>query len=146
MVVIAQDATPVYLDASTGKILVRASLLKELRLRRVAKKLVEQGRSSTLVQLTGISKPSDAEGSSRREKNRLTFIMRQSLHNLLDPAELLFEGRIRDGVLLCHATRHARLEDMSFAEPSYWLRTHSVEMDGKLQQRKDGEKVWGSVF
>jgi hypothetical protein len=68
LVVIAQDATPVYLDASTGKILVRASLLKELRLRRVAKKLVEQGRSSTLVQLTGISKPSDAEGSGSKKE------------------------------------------------------------------------------
>ena len=51
------------------------------------------------------------------------------------------EGRIRDAVLLTHAARHARLEDMSFAEPTYWLRNHSYEADGKPVQRKAGDKV-----
>jgi hypothetical protein len=41
--------------------------------------------------------------------------MRQSMHDL--DVEVL-EERIRDAVLLTHAARPARLQDMSFAEPS----------------------------
>ena len=48
-------------------------------------------------------------------KNRLILIMRQSMHDL--DVEVL-EERIRDAVLLTHAARPARLQDMSFAEPS----------------------------
>ena len=30
---------------------------------------------------------------------------------------------------------------MSFAEPSYWLRSHSFEVDGVREERKAGDKV-----
>ena len=67
--------------------------------------------------------------------------MRQSLHHYFDPDVELPEGRIRTAVLLVHGAKHARMEDMSFAEPSYWLRTHSFEVDGIVVNRKDGDKV-----
>ena len=74
-------------------------------------------------------------------KNRLTLFMRQSLHHYFDPDVELPEGRVRTAVLLVHGARHARLEDMSFAEPSYWLRTHRFEVDGHTVERKAGDKV-----
>ncbi len=67
--------------------------------------------------------------------------MRQSLHGVFDPDVKVPEGRIRDAVLLTHAARHARLEDMSFAEPSYGLRDHTYEADCKLEKREAGAKV-----
>ena len=91
LVVTAHDAVPVYLDASTGKV--------------------------------------------------ITLIMRQSLHGVLDPDVYVPEGRIRDAVLLVPAAKPARLEDMSFAEPSYWLRDHSIDIDGHVIVRKAGDKV-----
>ena len=54
LVVVAQDATPVYLDASTGKILIKAETLDELRHRRLAKKAVQSGRAECVVELTGV--------------------------------------------------------------------------------------------
>eukprot|EP00969_Alexandrium_andersonii_P308350 13629330-Alexandrium_andersonii.AAC.1 len=44
-------------------------------------------------------------------------------------------------VLLVPATQPARLEDMSPAEPSRWLRTHSVWRKGKHSTRQKGDKV-----
>ena len=136
LVVVAQDATPVYL---AGKNLVRADTLEALRRRRLAKRIAQRDMAAAVVEPTGVAKPNDGEGSSRREKNRLTYFMRQSLHGLLDPDLPIPVGRIRDGVLLTHAAKHARLEDMSFAKPSYWLRSHSFEIDGKVEHRTAGD-------
>ena len=141
LVVTAHDAVPVYLDASTGKVVVRAEVLDEMRHRNLATKLAKDNSESALVMLTGAPKLQEAEGSSRRQKNRLTLIMRQSLHGVLDPDVYVPEGRIRDAVLLVPAAKPARLEDMSFAEPSYWLRDHSIDIDGHVIVRKAGDKV-----
>jgi len=54
--------------------------------------------------------------------------MRQSMHDL--DFEVL-EERIRDAVLLTHAARPARLQDMSFAEPGYRLRDHTLQPSGE---------------
>ena len=43
--------------------------------RRLAKRLAEKAGEAPVVQLTGVSKPNDAEGASRREKNRLQLII-----------------------------------------------------------------------
>lgn len=134
LTIVAQDATPVYLDRW-------AHVLDETKHRRLAKNLVEAGKAEHVVQLTGLSRPNDAQGSSRLQKNRLTFFMRQSLHGVFDPDVVTPEGRIRDGVLLVQATQHARLEDMSYSEPSYWLREHHYKIDGKPVSRKAGDKV-----
>ena len=67
--------------------------------------------------------------------------MRQSLHGVFDPDVKVPEGRIRDAVLLTPAAKHAHLEDMSFAEPSYGLRDHTYEADCKLEKREAGAKV-----
>ena len=72
--------------------------------------------------------------------------MRQSLHHYFDPDVELPEGRIRAAVLSVHGRKHTRLEDMSFVEPSYWLRTHSFEVDGIVVTRKAGDKVGALGF
>jgi len=64
--------------------------------------------------------------------------MRQSMHDL--DVEVL-EERIRDAVLLTHAARPARLQDMSFAEPSYRLRDHSLQPSGEKVIRSACSRV-----
>ena len=115
--VVTQDAVPVYLDLSTGRVLVRVEALDETRKRRLAKRLSKEGKTEAFVELTGVEKPSDAEGASRREKNRLTLFMRQAVLGLWDVSKEVPEGHILDAVLLVHAAKHGRLEDMSFSEP-----------------------------
>jgi hypothetical protein len=107
LVIVGQDATPVYLDLSTGKMLVRGEVLDACNLRRAAKKARDKNRNISIVTLTGSTAPSDAQGSSRREKNRLTLILRQSLHGVFDPDVKVPEGRIRDAVLF-NPCREAR--------------------------------------
>jgi len=85
---------------------------------RAAQKQRADDSAIAVVDLAGVTKGSDAQGSSRREKNRLTLILRQSLHGVFDPTVEVPEGRIRDEVLSTHSAKHARLEDMSYAEPS----------------------------
>ena len=38
------------------------------------------------------------------------------------------------------------MEDMSFAEPSYWLRTQRFEVDGHTVERNAGDKVGALGF
>ena len=63
LVVVAQDAVPVYLDLSTGKILVTADMLDTLNHRRVAKKLAGLDNKAAVVELTGLEVLTDAQGS-----------------------------------------------------------------------------------
>ena len=132
---------PVYLDLSVGRVLIRASALDESRRRKLAKRIKADDMAPAHVEVTGVEKPSDAEGASRREKNRLTFFMRQALVGYWDEARETPEGEILDGVLLVHATRHARLEDMSFSEPSVWLRDHACSEGGVTYQHKADDPV-----
>ena len=48
LVVEAHDATPVYLDMSTGKVLVRAEVLDQMRHRRLAKKMAAEGNEQAV--------------------------------------------------------------------------------------------------
>ena len=138
--VVAQDAVPVYLDMSTGKVLVPSEVLDEVNRRRLQKRLIQEGKVDPL-ELTGVQSVSESVGSSRREKNRLTFFMRQKLSGLWDQNKERPEGKILDGILLTHGAKHARLEDMSFEEPSVWLRECSYELDGVVVPRKAGDRV-----
>ncbi len=139
--VIAQDATPVYLDISTGKVMIRASALDAARRRLLEKRLAKVDLGDTVVNLAHVEKPNDARGATRREKNRLSMILRQGLTGYFDETKEMPEGHILDSVLIVHAARHARLELMSFAEPSYWLRDISFEIDGKPTKRSAGSPV-----
>ena len=107
--VIAQDATPVYLDCSTGKILIDAANLDDVNRRRLQKRLRGAGVACSRVEVMVTSaKPSDAAGSSRREKNRLTLLMRQGLSGLFDVTASRIEGHILDAVFLVQAAKHAQ--------------------------------------
>ena len=110
-------------------------------LRCAAQKARDKDTKIPIVNLSGTPACSDAQGSSRQEKNRLTRILRQSIHGVFDPNVKVPGGRIRDAVLLTPAAKHAHLEDMSFAEPSYGLRDHTYEADCKLEKREAGAKV-----
>ena len=127
-------------ESGTGRILVRAAALDALRHREIQKKLMKQ-RKREFVVLTGVEKPTDAVGASRREKNRVTLIMRQCLEGHFDEELKVPTGKILDSVLLVPAAKHARLEDMSMYEPSIWLRDHKIEIDGNWTERKKGQRV-----
>ena len=127
-------------ESGTGKILIRAAALDDLRHREIQKKLIKE-RKREFVVMTGVEKPTDAVGASRREKNRVTLIMRQCLEGHFDEELKVPTGKILDSVLLVPAAKHARLEDMSMYEPSLWLRDHKFEMDGIPIVRKKGQRV-----
>ena len=96
----------------------------------------------TYVNVTkGKQSPSDAFSASRKQKNRLTFFCRHSISGVFDPDEAMPKGHIDSSVILVPAAKPARLEDMSFYEPSVWLRDHSFILDGNLIVRKKGEPV-----
>ena len=67
--------------------------------------------------------------------------MRQALLGLWDVSKEVPEGEVLDAVLLVHGAKHGRLEDMSFSEPSVWLRDQSFELDGVTVERKKGARV-----
>ena len=81
-------------------------------------------------------------GASRRQKNKLTLVMRQGLVGLFDFHETgELEGKILPSVLVVPSTKPARLDLMSHEEPSVWLESHSFWWEGKLERRRKGEKV-----
>ena len=132
-----RDAVPVYLDCSTGKILVPMERLSAER-QKIMRSSLPGKRSLTL----DYTSPNEAQGATRKDKNRLTWICRQAIHGLFDctPGSLP-EGKILPSVLLVPGSQPARLEDMSLQEPSVWLRTHNVIVDCKLIERVEGAKV-----
>ena len=101
--VVGQDAVPVYLDLSTIRVLARAEVLDACRMRKHAKRLAEEGKSEAIVELSGVEKPSDAEGASRREKNRMTLFMRQALIGYFDEQVEVPKGEVLGVALLTQA-------------------------------------------
>ena len=111
-----QDAVPVYLDMSTGKIPVRYANLDERWKRSLRKRRALKGETQELPDVESVTCPIDAVGASRREKNRLTFFCRQAIEGVFDPEQEMPTGHIKDSVLLVQASKPARLEDMSYQE------------------------------
>ena len=107
-----------YLDLSTGKVLVRFANLDERGKRAISKRLAAQGQPVELPEVQSVTLPSDSFGASRREKSRLTFLCRQAVTGLFDPDQAMPRGHIGSSVLLVQVARPARLEDMSYYEPS----------------------------
>ena len=71
----AHDAVPVYLDISSGKILVSTNVLDAISKRRLAKATGQEPDKLTEdIHLT-------TEGASRGEKDRMTWLCRESLYN-----------------------------------------------------------------
>ena len=72
------DAVPVYLDPSAGTILVPVESIEELRWRRQARKAKQEELKDQHVPGCVTLRPSgDAMGATRRDKTRLTLILRQ---------------------------------------------------------------------
>ena len=118
----ARDAVPVYLDPSTGKLL------------------------QSVDQLAGQGANLEAEGASRKEKNRMTWICRQGVFGWWDlpDGNTLPRGEILDSILIVPCEQPCRLADMSEgAEPAVWTRTHTVVINDRIEERKEGEKVGG---
>ena len=88
-----RDAVPVYLDLSTGKIIVRWSTLDE-RLNRIRRKReAAKDENIETEEVTSVKVPSDAYGASRREKNRSTCFCRQKISGIWDPQVAVPVGR-----------------------------------------------------
>jgi hypothetical protein len=116
---------------SVGKVLVRYSGLDERLARRWRKKQEQKGAVER-PEFESVEKPSDACGSSRREKNRVTFFCRQHITGVFDP-DANIEGHIGCSVLLVPATKPVRLEGYEYALKSVdcVASEHSKHMDEK---------------
>mgnify|MGYP001181987470 FL=1 len=137
---VSSDAVPVYLDTSTGKVLVDLQAIQQLGQRRRRK-----GESATtFAQRRGAVEkvPLDVQGATRKDKNRLTWICRDVLLGLfsLKPEEIP-AGHMLSSVLIVPCDQPCRLKDISLEEPAVWTRDHEVLVKGKLVERKKGEPV-----
>ena len=102
------------MDFSVGKVLVRHAALDKRLARLLRKKQEQKGALCERPVFESMVKPSDACGSSRREKSRVTFFCRQHITGLFDPGATI-EGHIGCSVLLVPAAKPVRLEDTIIA-------------------------------
>ena len=137
--VVATDAVPVYLDVATGKILVPLSCLDAAKKRRLAKRRgLEPEQLDEDIHLV-------AEGASRGEKDRMTWICRQVLYNAFkkgtaeEPAPRVY-GEMLPSILLVHCSTFCRLENMC-RETETWKEDEEFEWQGKPVVRKAGDKI-----
>ena len=137
------DAVPVYLDPSAGSVLVPLESLEEARLRRLARQaLKKELQGQKLPGCVELRPGGDAMGATRRDKNRLTLILRQIIEGVFDlPAGQLPQGKHLPSLLLVQASQPCFLADMSVEEPSVWLRSHKVIAKGVELERVEGERV-----
>ena len=81
-------------------------------------------------------------GATKRDKNRLTLILRQIIFSVFNlPEGTLPEGTHLPSLLLVQASQPCFLADMSVEEPSVWLRSHKVIAKGVELERVEGERV-----
>ena len=144
--IVASDAVPVYLDISTGKILVSTDVLHAAQKRRLAKTLgTEPDEVPDQMHIV-------AQGESRQDKDRLTWICRQVLYGALKkptvneqgeevPAPRV-TGKMLRSVLVVHCSTHVCLDDIDDSvEPGVWLCDQNFYEKGKLVERKKGHPV-----
>lgn len=142
--IIASDAVPVYLDVATGKILVPLTMLDAACKRRMAKKRgLEPEELHEDLHIT-------AEGASRGEKDRLTWICTQCLHHYFqkpgksetgeeEPAEKV-RGVMMPSILLVQCSTFCRLENIC-PTTNTWLEDEEFVWNGKKVMRKAGDPV-----
>ena len=84
--------------------------------------------------------PLDAQGATRKDKNRLTWIGRNVILDLfkLRPGDLPRGRMLRSGIVV-QCLQPCRLSDMSRTEPALWTGDHSVIIGGVLVEREKGE-------
>ena len=143
--IVASDAVPVYLDIATGKILVPLRMLDAAAKRRLAKKRgLEPDALHEDLHIT-------AEGASRGEKDRLTWICTQCLHHYFkkpvvpapgeaeEPAQAVV-GEMMPSILLVPCATFCRLENIC-PETNTWLESEEFVWNGKPVVRKAGDPV-----
>ncbi len=137
--VVGSDAVPVYLDTATGKILVSTRVLDAANRRRIAKaKGIEPEELTEDVHIV-------AEGASRQDKDRLTWICRQVLHNVFakvskhKPAPRI-KGSMLPSILLAHCNTCCRVENIC-PDTDTWLEDEEFWLNGTHVVRKAGDPV-----
>ena len=135
----AHDAVPVYLDISSGKILVSTSVLGAISWRRLAKKKSQQPEELTEdIHLV-------AEGASRQDRDRLTWLCKQICYNYFKkgipekPAPRI-RGEMLRSILFTHCATFVRLELICPASNT-WLEDEDFWLNGIHVVRKAGDKV-----
>ena len=100
------------MDFSVGKVLVRHAALDKRLARLLRKKQEQKGALCERPVFESMVKPSDACGSSRQEKNRVTFFCRQHITGFFDPDEKSFLNQVQHtigprqtGDCLCKGSR-----------------------------------------
>ena len=137
--IVASDAVPVYLDISTGKVLVPAKVLDASARRQLAKRKGLQPEELTEdIHLV-------AEGASRQDKDRLTWLCRQNLNHYFKKVKpgvpaVRVAGRMLDSILFVHCSTVIRLEDICPFTDTY-LKDQNMVINGKKVDKKKGEKV-----
>ena len=137
--VVHTDAVPVYLDTGTGKILVSTRVLDAAARRRLARRHGKEPEE--LTEDIHIC----AEGPSRGEKDRLTWICRQVSYNYFkkgtkeEPAPKM-TGAMLISIILVHCATFVQLELICPATDT-WLKTHQICINGRTEVRKAGDPV-----
>ena len=81
-------------------------------------------------------------GATRRDKNRVTLVLRQIIHSVFNlPEGKLPEGKHLPSLLIVQAAQPCFLDDMSVEEPAVWLRSHKIVCHGRMLDRVEGEPV-----
>ena len=135
----AHDAVPVYLDISTGKILVSTSVLDAICKRRLAKsKGLEPEELDEDAHLI-------AEGGSRGEKDRMTWLCRQGCYGYFKkgkPGQQAprIKGVMLDSILFVNCDTFCQLENIC-RFTNTWLYDEDFWLNGRHVVRKAGDKV-----
>ena len=136
-----QDAMPVHLGPPTGKVLASFSDIAEESHRR---RLNEDPAGKAKIAALNLQHRlfGESQGSSRKQKGRLTLVCRQRTRGLwsLQNGELP-SGYILSSVFLVPCKQACRLAGMSLTEPRVWTRDHSVCAGGEKVVRCIGELV-----
>ena len=142
--IVASDAVPVYLDSSTGKILVSTDVLSAAQKRRVAKKLGKEPEE--VPEQMHIC----AQGESRQDKDRLTWICRQVLRGAFKKPAVneqgeevsapRVQGAMLKSVIIVHCATTVWLDDIDDSvEPGVWKKDIAFEEKGRKVERRKGQ-------
>lgn len=138
--IVYSDAVPVYLHAGTGRITVPVEIL-EMKMERRRQQRAGQCKQAPPAEVLNL----EAEGGSRREKDRLTWLCRQSIEGAFKKvgaecgSESLPRGMMRDSIIIVPCTQPVRLEDIT--NDGTWRRDHVLRIGGKDYERKKGGNV-----
>ena len=129
------DAAPVYLDPSVGKILVPVESIEETRWRRLARKAhLKELKDQHVPGCVTLRPSGDAMGATRRDKNRVTLVLRQIISSVFHLAE---------GTLI---TRGGTLAFLAVEQPSSEHKRHAEKWSDTAIYRYEFKRLaWARV-